>query len=98
MIRFATSRLLGGLPADSRLPDVPNSLLVGKKAGNFADSAFFRESPSRKHLQIQLFRDKFPTQPSRELIRASRELFPPARNLQGIWREIDPPALTYPIE
>jgi hypothetical protein len=40
---------------------VPNSLLAGKNAGNFADSAAFQVILSRKHLQMQWFADKFPT-------------------------------------
>jgi hypothetical protein len=34
-------------------PGVPNSLVVGKNAGNFADQDAFCKNPSRKHLQIQ---------------------------------------------
>jgi hypothetical protein len=34
-------------------PGVPNSLVVGKNAGNFADQAAFCKNSSRKHLQIQ---------------------------------------------
>jgi len=45
-----------------------NSLVVGKNAGNFVDSAAFCENLSRKHQQIQRFRDEFPTRPSREII------------------------------
>jgi hypothetical protein len=40
---------------------VPNSLLAGKNAGNFVDSAFFRENPSRKQTQNQQFAAEFPT-------------------------------------
>jgi hypothetical protein len=39
---------------------VPNSLLAGKKAGNFSDSAVFCENPSRKRPRIQPFVDEFP--------------------------------------
>jgi hypothetical protein len=41
---------------------VSNSLLAGKKAGNFYDSAVFCENPSPKHPKIQSFAGKFPTQ------------------------------------
>jgi len=65
---------------DSRSHDGQNSLVAGKNAGNFSDSAVFLENPYRKRLRIQLFTDEFPTQKSRdffcqrkELIRASRE-------------------------
>jgi hypothetical protein len=67
---------------------VRNSLAAEKKAGNFADSTVFFENQSRKHLQIQSFVREFPTQPSREFIRASREFIPPVRPAQGIWRQI----------
>ena len=56
-----------------------NSLVAGKNAGNFAESAFSCEQLSRKHLQIQLFMDEFLRRRAgnfcqrRELIRASRE-------------------------
>src|SRR5271155_2302315 len=60
-------------------PDVPNSLVVGKNAGNFADSAVPCEQPSRKLLQMQWFADEFPTHQSREFFRASRELIPLCR-------------------
>src|SRR5271169_6607094 len=63
--------------------------MAGKNAGNFAESAFFCENTFRKHLRIQLFAREFPTRPSREFIRASREFIPPFRREQGIWREID---------
>jgi hypothetical protein len=34
-------------------PEGQNSLVAGKNAGNFADSAVFRENTSQKHLRIQ---------------------------------------------
>jgi hypothetical protein len=71
--------------------------VAGKNAGNFADSAFFSENPSRKHLRIQYFAREFPTRSSREFIRASRELISTFRLEQGIWRQIDPRALRHPI-
>ena len=71
-----------------------SSLVAGKNAGNFADSVVFCENASRKHLRIQPFADEFPTQASRESIRASREFIPLFRPEQGIWREIDSCALT----
>jgi hypothetical protein len=50
------SRLLGFARGSiSQYPEAPNSLVAGKKAGNFADSAVFWENPSRKHMQIQQF-------------------------------------------
>src|SRR5277367_5366647 len=56
------SRLLGGLPrTDSGAAGNQNSLLTGKKAGNFSDSAISCENRSQKHLRIQLFRNEFPT-------------------------------------
>jgi hypothetical protein len=57
------------------------SLVVGKNAGNFAESAPCCESLSRKHLRIQAFADKFPTRSSREFFRQRRELFQAAGNL-----------------
>jgi hypothetical protein len=54
------------------------SLVAGKNAGNFADSAVFSENPSRKHLRIQQFASEFPTQTSRDE--------------QGIRAKSDPPA------
>jgi hypothetical protein len=41
------------------LLNVQNSLVAGKNAGNFADSAFFRGNPSRKHLRIQALAREF---------------------------------------
>src|SRR5271163_3047361 len=58
-----------------------NSLVVGKNAGNFAESAPFCESLSRKHLRIQVFADEFPTRSSREFFRQRRELFRQGREL-----------------
>jgi hypothetical protein len=57
--------------------------------GNFSDSAAFWENLSRKPLLIRSFAGAFPTRPSREFFRTSRELVPPFRPDQGIWREID---------
>jgi hypothetical protein len=65
-------------------PAAQNSLVAGKNAGNLAESAVFREKPSRKHRRIQLVAAKFPTLPSRELFREGREAFPPFRLEQGI--------------
>jgi hypothetical protein len=64
--------------------------MAGKNAGNFAESASFCENLSRKHMLIQLFARKFPVRRCREFFRASRELIPPFRPEQGIWREIHP--------
>ena len=43
------SRLLGGLPRiNFTVPDVPNSLVAGKNAGNFAEfGRFLRKSVSK---------------------------------------------------
>jgi hypothetical protein len=46
-------RLLGGLPRVVFTVEGHNSLVAGKNAGNFADSAVFRENTSQKHLRIQ---------------------------------------------
>jgi hypothetical protein len=56
-------RLMGDLAAriDSRPHDGRNSLVAAKKAGNFAESTLFCENLSRKHQQIQVFADEFPT-------------------------------------
>src|SRR5271163_3422032 len=75
-----------------------NSLVVGKNAGNFADSAAFCKHPSRIYLRIQCFADEFPTRRRREFFRARREFFRRAGNPQGIWREIDPLVPAYPYE
>jgi hypothetical protein len=40
---------------------VSNSLLAGKKAGNFGDSASFRENSRQKQSQNQPFAAEFPT-------------------------------------
>jgi hypothetical protein len=59
---FPDRRFLGGLPrANSRSPDGHNSLLAGKKAGNFAETASFLRNPSPKPLQIQCLASEFPT-------------------------------------
>jgi hypothetical protein len=44
----------------SRLLNGQNSLVAGKNAGNFVDSAALFKHPSRKHLQIQRFVDELP--------------------------------------
>src|SRR5271167_1856924 len=79
--RVPDRRLLGRLAAriNSRSHDGQNSLVVGKNAGNFAESAFSCEHLSRKHLQIQLFMDEFPTQTSREFFCQRRELIGASR-------------------
>jgi hypothetical protein len=63
MPRFAT---VGSSAASadriSQSPEAQNSLVAGKNAGNFAESAVIFENPSRKHLRSQLFTDEFPTQ------------------------------------
>jgi hypothetical protein len=82
------SRLLGGSP----------SLLAGKNAGNFADSAAFCKNTSRKHVRIQPFVSEFPMQTSREFFRARRELIRPYRPEQGIWREIDARVPTFVVD
>jgi hypothetical protein len=62
-------------------PTDGSSLVVGKKAGNFADSAVFCENLSRKHPGIQRFATEFPTRERREIFAARRELFLRAGNL-----------------
>ena len=84
-------------PTGDRIPhplNGPSSLVAGKKAGNFSDSAVC-ENLSRKHLRSQYLAREFPTQTSRELFRARRELFPGLALEQGIWREIDSCAPKY---
>src|ERR1700679_3257995 len=62
---------LDGLPGtNSRSTDGENSLVAGKNAGNFTDSALSCENMSLKHRLFQMFTSKFPTGTSRELIRA----------------------------
>jgi hypothetical protein len=73
----------------SEPPEAPNSLVAGKNAGNLAESAFFANINLENICEFSYLRHEFPTRPSRELFRASRELFPPLRLQQGIWREID---------
>jgi hypothetical protein len=68
------------------------SLVAGKNAGNFADSAVVSENPSRKHLRIQHFVSEFPTQTSREFFCQRRELIRARRDQQGIRAKSDPPA------
>src|SRR5271163_1697000 len=80
-----------------RLDSVPNSLVAGKNAGNFADSAAFCEHPSWKHLRIRVFADEFPTQTSREYFCQRRELFARAGNEQGISRKTDPRVAMHPM-
>src|SRR5271155_642701 len=76
-------RLLGGLPRIeiSQSPEGQNSLVAGKKAGNFFDSAVFCENPSRKHLRIQLFADEFPTQ-------TEQGIFLPGQGINSARREM----------
>ena len=92
-------RLLGGLPRIeiSQSPEGLNSLVAGKKAGNFCDSAVFCENPSRKHLRIQLFASEFPTQTEQGIFLSGQGIFCVGREWQGIWRKTDPLALTHPI-
>jgi hypothetical protein len=66
------------------------SLVAGKNAGNFADSAVFSENPSRKHLRIQQFVSEFPTQTSREFFCQLRELIRASKDEQGIRAKSDP--------
>jgi hypothetical protein len=63
VFEHARFRTVQGLPrTQSRSPDVENSLLAGKNAGNFPDSALSCENPSLKYLLIQVFAAKFPTE------------------------------------
>jgi hypothetical protein len=66
---------------------VANSLVAGKKAGNFFDSAVFCENPSRKHLLIQAFADEFPTQTGQGIFLSGQGIFCAGREWQGISRE-----------
>src|SRR5271170_1383498 len=56
-------RRLAGLPwiEISQSLGGQDSLVVGKNAGNFVESALFCENPSRKYLRSQSFEDGFPT-------------------------------------
>jgi len=84
-------RLRGGLSRiNPRSADVPGSLVVGKNAGNFAESAVFWQNPSLKQLLTQLLADEFPVRTSREFIRASREFILDFGPEQGIRRKTDP--------
>src|SRR5271156_2219107 len=71
------SRFRGSVPrrlaADLSFTVGQNSLVVGKNAGNFAESAHFCENPSRKHLRIQSFAGEFPTRERREFFGPRRE-------------------------
>jgi hypothetical protein len=62
--RVPDSRFPRRLASDKILQSlgVRNSLLAGKNAGNFGDSAAFRENLCRKPQQMQGFEDEFPTQ------------------------------------
>jgi hypothetical protein len=53
-----------------------NSLLTGKRTGNFSFSGHFRENCRRKRTYFQCVTNKFPKNRSREIIRQSRERFP----------------------
>jgi hypothetical protein len=68
-------RRLGGLPRIeiSQSLEGQDSLVVGKNAGNFAESALSCEHPSRKHQLIQMIADEFPT-------RTEQGIFLPAGN------------------
>ncbi len=96
--RVPDRRLLGGSPRGliSRSHDGQNSLVAGKNAGNFAESALFCENPSRKHPLIQVFTDEFPSRQSREFFCQRREFFCRAGNEQGIRRKTDPRAPRHP--
>jgi hypothetical protein len=52
--------LAARLAAILQSPGVQNSLLAGKNAGNFRDSAFFLRNPSPNQVRNQLFARKFP--------------------------------------
>ena len=53
-----------------------NSLLTGKRTGNFSFSGHFRENCRLKRTYCQSVTNKFPKNRSREIIRQSRERFP----------------------
>src|SRR5271156_6156225 len=95
--RSTEDRLLDSSPwINLRSADAINSLVVGKNAGNFVESAAFCENASRLHLLIQRFADEFPTRTSREFFCQRRELFARAGNLQGFSRH-RPARPTHPI-
>src|SRR5271169_5424483 len=85
-------RLLGGLPRIevSQSPEGPDSLVAGKNAGNFFDSAVFCENLSRKHLRIQYFADEFPTQTEQGIFLSAQGIIRARRETQGISRKTDP--------
>jgi hypothetical protein len=64
---------------NSRSHDGHNSLVAGKNAGNFTDSAPFCEHPSRKHQRIQVFADEFPTQTEQGIFLPAQGIFLPSR-------------------
>src|SRR5271170_5735294 len=75
-----------------------NSLLTGKKTGNFADSGAFCEKQSRKRLGIQVFTNEFPSKQNRELIRDNREANSREQGMSREFREkSDPLAATHPM-
>ena len=92
-------RLLGGSPriGISQSPEGRDSLVAGKNAGNFFDSAVFCENLSRKHLRIQLFADEFPTRTAQGIFLSAQGINSAGREWQGIRRKTDPLAVTHPI-
>jgi hypothetical protein len=71
--RRASSAARAGTKSTSS--DVAFSLLAGKKAGNFGDSAVQFENLSRKHLQSQPFANGFPTPRAGNLFSRAGNLF-----------------------
>jgi hypothetical protein len=87
-------RLRGGLP---RI--VQGSLVVGKNAGNFAESAVFWQNPSLKPLLTQLLADEFQNSLRGRVGNYSREqgIYSGFWPEQGIRRKTDPLAPTHPM-
>jgi hypothetical protein len=69
-----------------------NSLVVGKNAGNFAESAHFCENPSRKRPRIQSLRVNTLREGVGNFLARAGNFF----GAQGIWREIDPRVPAHP--
>jgi Metallopeptidase family M81 len=64
---------------NSRSHDGQGSLVAGKNAGNFAESALFCKHPSRKHQLIQVFTDEFPTPTEQGIFLPAQGINSPSR-------------------
>jgi hypothetical protein len=84
-------------PIKSTSLDGQDSLVAGKNAGNFFDSAVFCENLSRKHLRIQVLADEFPTRTEQGIFLPAQGINSARRESQGIRRKTDPLARTHPI-